>query len=73
MGKSTLFSVNFFKKFLKSLGVEQVSYKAAIEFTLFIEGKVRDLLEEAAKYMEHAQRKTLFLEDLKIARKRLKM
>lgn len=71
MGKDLILSVNFFKKFLKKIGIERVSYEAAKEFTAFLEEKVLELLLEAKKYMEHANRKTLFLKDIKLAKKRL--
>lgn len=71
MAKEHIFSVNFFKKFLSKLGSVRVSYKAAEEFTVFIEDIARDLLENAKKYAEHAGRKTVLISDIRLAKKRL--
>ena len=71
MAKEHIFSVNFFKKFLSKLGNVRVSYKAAEEFTAFIEDITKDLLEYAKRYAEHAGRKTVLVSDVRLAKKRL--
>lgn len=70
MGKEHIFSVNYFKKFLSELGNIRVSYKAAEEFTAFIEEISKEILEEAKKYAEHAGRKTVLIKDIRMAKKR---
>ena len=61
MAKEHVFSVNFFKKFLSKLGSVRVSYKAAEEFTVFIEDIARARTFGFAKDIQYLQSQNLAL------------
>ena len=60
-----------FARLMKKYGAERVSPKAAKALTKVVEGKLSELIKEAALLATHAGRKTILLEDIKLAKKKL--
>ena len=62
-----------FARILKAAGAKRVSDGAAEEFAKVMEEKMLNIAEEAAALAEHAGRKTIIAEDVRMARRKLKM
>ncbi|MEM0480817.1 MAG: NFYB/HAP3 family transcription factor subunit [Candidatus Aenigmatarchaeota archaeon] len=71
--KKTYFSVNYFERLIKSLGINRVSREAAKALCFHVEDKVKEILEEASKIAKIAKRNTILREDVKIAIKKIKL
>lgn len=61
-----------FERLLKKAGARRVSKQAAKELARIMEERMLDLLKEAASLAKHAGRKTVLLEDVRLARKSFK-
>ncbi|MBU5682219.1 MAG: NFYB/HAP3 family transcription factor subunit [Candidatus Aenigmatarchaeota archaeon] len=68
-----IFSINYFKKLAKDIGIKRVSYDAAKELAIILQEKVSEVLTIANEIAKHAKRNTIFKEDIKIALKKLKL
>ncbi len=71
MARKNILPIRQFEILLKELGAERVSYEAAKELCLITEEKVKEVLEEALKIAQHANRTTVFASDIRLARKKL--
>jgi len=71
--KSMILKRETFDKFLKKFGAKRVSPEAAEYLAKYIEEKALMLLKEAKSYAEHAKRKTVLQEDIRLARKNLNL
>lgn len=60
-----------FARILKKAGAKRVSYEALDEFAKVMEEKLLDVAKEAVNLANHAGRKTILEEDIRIARKKL--
>ena len=60
-----------FARILKAAGAKRVSDDAAEEFAKVMEEKMLKLAEEAVALANHAGRKTIIDEDVRIARRKL--
>ncbi|MEM5828053.1 MAG: NFYB/HAP3 family transcription factor subunit [Candidatus Aenigmatarchaeota archaeon] len=68
-----IFSINYFKKVSKELGIERISYEAAKELSEILQEKVSNILKVANEIAKHAKRNTIFKEDIKLAIKKLNL
>ena len=66
----TTFPVLPFERILKRAGAKRVSYDAAEELAKVMEDKIFKIAEEAAALAKHAGRKTVFAEDVRLARRK---
>lgn len=64
------FPVLPFERILKRAGARRVSYDAAEELSKVVEEKIFKIAEEAAALAEHAGRKTVLAEDVRLARRK---
>lgn len=64
------FPVLPFERILKRAGARRVSYDAAEELSKVVEEKIFKIAEEAASLAEHAGRKTVLAEDVRLARRK---
>lgn len=71
--KKYYFSVNYFERIFKELGANRVSREAAKALCFFVEDKVKEILEEAAKIAKYAKRNTILRDDIKVAIKKIKL
>jgi histone H3/H4 len=56
-----------FERIMKSVGAKRVSLGAMKELAMEIEEIAKEISSEAVKYAEHAGRKTVMAEDIKLA------
>ncbi len=61
------------ERVLKSAGAKRVSKEALKEFSEILEEKLFLIAKEAALMAKHAGRKTIFDEDIRLARKKLQI
>ena len=66
------FTIQPLRRVFKRAGAKRVSDKAAAELGTLLESRSKQLLVEAKKLSEHAGRRTVMREDIKMARKSLK-
>ena len=59
------------ERILKEAGAKRVSKEAAAEFALVLEKIAGNIASDAAKFAEHAGRKTIKSEDIEIAAKKV--
>ena len=62
-----------FERILKKAGARRVSADACEEFAKVMEEKIIRIAEEAARLADHAGRKTVLSEDVRLARRRLNL
>lgn len=62
-----------FERILKKAGASRVSAEACEEFAKVMEEKIMKIAEEAAMLADHAGRKTVIGEDVRLARRRLNL
>jgi histone H3/H4 len=62
-----------FERILKKAGAKRVSAEACEEFAKVMEDKIMKIATEAARLADHAGRKTVIAEDVRLARRRLDM
>lgn len=67
------FPASPFARILKAAGAKRVSDSAAEELAKVMEEKMLKIAEEAAALAEHAGRKTVIGEDVRMARRKLKL
>jgi len=60
-----------FERILKKAGAKRVSRSALEEFSRVMEDKMFKIANEAAILAKHAGRKTILVEDIRIARRKL--
>lgn len=60
-----------FERILKKAGAKRVSQDAIEEFAMITEEKLYAIAKEAAVLAKHAGRKTVFAEDVRIAKRRI--
>ncbi len=60
-----------FEKILKFYGAQRVSLEAAQAFAEVMEEILLDIAREAVSYTKHANRKTVLLEDIRLAAKNI--
>lgn len=60
-----------FERILKKAGAKRVSRSALEEFSKVMEEKMFKIANEAAILAKHAGRKTILVEDIRIARRKL--
>lgn len=73
MGNVSEFPAAPFARILKAAGAKRVSDEAAKEFANVMEEKMFKIAEEAAALARHAGRKTIIGEDVRMARRKLKL
>jgi len=66
-----LLSKGPFERILKKAGAKRVSESAMEEFAKVMEEKLLEVAKDAVALANHAGRKTIFEEDIRIARKKL--
>jgi len=64
------FPVLPFERILKRAGAKRVSYGAAEELAKVVEEKIFKIAEESAALAEHAGRKTVLAEDVRLAKRK---
>lgn len=62
-----------FERILKKAGARRVSQSASEELARVMEDKLMAIAKEAIKLAKHAGRKTVIAEDVRLARKHLKV
>jgi histone H3/H4 len=62
-----------FERILKRAGAKRVSIEACKEFAIIMEERIMRIAEEAAALADHAGRKTILAEDVRMARRRLNL
>lgn len=62
-----------FDKILKKYGAKRVSPEASQHFAEYLEKKILELLKTANEFCMHAKRKTVILDDIILAKKRLNL
>ena len=62
-----------FERILKKAGAKRVSAGACEEFAKVTEEKIMKIAREAARLADHAGRKTVIAEDVKLARRMLNL
>ncbi|HDH91664.1 MAG TPA: histone family protein [Candidatus Aenigmarchaeota archaeon] len=60
-----------FERLLKKLGAERVSDSALEALTLHVEEKMLEVAKQAVALTKHAGRKTVLVEDILLAKKRV--
>ena len=60
-----------FIRLMKKFGAKRVSYGAAETLSKIVENKLIEIIKESSTLAEHAGRKTILLEDVRLARKKL--
>lgn len=65
------FTIQPLRRIFKKSGAKRVSDSAAEELGRVLEGRAKDLLAESKRMSEHAGRRTVMREDVKMARKHL--
>lgn len=66
------FPVLPFERLMKRAGAKRVSYEAAEELAKVMEEKMIKIAEEAAALAKHAGRKTVLVEDVRLAYRKYK-
>ena len=64
------FPVLPFERILKKAGARRVSFEAAEELAKVMEDKITKIAEEAAALAKHAGRKTVIVDDVRLARRK---
>jgi histone H3/H4 len=62
-----------FERILKKAGAKRVSIGACKEFAMIMEYRIMRIAEEAAALADHAGRKTVLADDVRMARRRLNL
>ena len=68
-----MFPAKTFKRLMKSYGAERVSDEAAEYMAKYTEKILFQIISRASKLAEHAGRKTVLLEDVRLARKQFNL
>jgi histone H3/H4 len=66
------FPVLPFERLIKRAGAKRVSHEAAEELAKVTEEKITQIAEEAAALAKHAGRKTVLVEDVRLAYRKFK-
>ena len=67
MRKKSILSISSMEKFLKENGANRLSSDACIQMQTILENVASTLAKSAVKLAEHAGRKTILKEDIKLA------
>lgn len=67
------FSSNYFRKLANEMGIKRISKEAVEELRYLVEEKISEILRISNEIAKHANRNTIFKEDVRIAIKKLNL